>query len=143
MVMALFEKILSFLALSKFKVKKIVLKQEVAKLIVSFAKRAAPREFLAFLKGEIRNNTLFISGLLYQPYRASKGAASTLPTITPQQSFIGSVHSHPRGSSKPSKADIIFFNKTGGIHLIVGAPFSISTIKAYDYRGEEIPFIID
>jgi proteasome lid subunit RPN8/RPN11 len=51
---------------------------------------------------------------------------------------VGTVHSHPSPDNSPSSADIKFFSKFGGIHLIIAWPYKINTIKAYDNNGNLI-----
>ena len=56
------------------------------------------------------------------------------------RSVIGSVHSHPSGSKKPSREDLMSFGKRVGFHLIVGYPAeSINDIVCYDGYGNRLP----
>jgi proteasome lid subunit RPN8/RPN11 len=56
------------------------------------------------------------------------------------KSVIGSAHSHPSNSNKPSGEDIHSFPKFGKIHLIIALPFNMDDIKMFDVRGKEINF---
>jgi proteasome lid subunit RPN8/RPN11 len=52
--------------------------------------------------------------------------------------IVGTVHSHPSYSAKPSKADLQLFRKHGKIHIISAKPFDHSSWKAYNFIGENI-----
>ena len=51
---------------------------------------------------------------------------------------VGSVHSHPGRSNKPSKADLHSFPKFGSVHLIIAYPFNLESVQAFDVNGREI-----
>mgnify|MGYP001606496819 CR=1 FL=1 len=53
-------------------------------------------------------------------------------------SIIGSVHSHPSPSTRPSSADLGFFSRMGKVHLILGHPYRESSFSAYDSGGRKI-----
>jgi len=50
---------------------------------------------------------------------------------------VGTVHSHPSGSLRPSDADLRLFRGWGRRHLILGAPFDQGCWRAYDGNGAE------
>ena len=55
-------------------------------------------------------------------------------------SIIGSAHSHPSGSYRPSDQDLQFFSRYGVVHLIARYPYkSIDDVAAYDGGGQRIP----
>ena len=58
------------------------------------------------------------------------------PDIT--LSVVGVVHSHPSSNVNPSGADVQLFGKFGHTHIIVGAPFNLTSWKAYDGYGRRI-----
>lgn len=123
--------------LDKFRFKSIYIEQDVVENIMLLAKENHPKEFLAFLDGEIKNEKLIITGLLYQEYYASDSSAAPIFHF-PTNTFYGSVHSHPGYSNKPSSADRQFFRKIGIINMIICKPYSSDSIKFYNHEGEEI-----
>ena len=52
-------------------------------------------------------------------------------------SVVGTVHSHPSGALHPSDADLRLFRSWGRRHIILGAPFSKGSWRAYDGNGRE------
>jgi proteasome lid subunit RPN8/RPN11 len=50
----------------------------------------------------------------------------------------GSVHSHPTGILSPSDADLSFFPRTGGYHVIVGFPYDYQSWACFRADGTRI-----
>jgi proteasome lid subunit RPN8/RPN11 len=50
----------------------------------------------------------------------------------------GSVHSHPTGVLSPSDADLSFFPRTGGYHVIVGFPYDDQNWACFRANGTRI-----
>jgi proteasome lid subunit RPN8/RPN11 len=57
-------------------------------------------------------------------------------------SIVGTVHSHPSSSYRPSEADKMLFSKYGKIHIIIASPFSSVSWKAFDKKGEQTAMYI-
>jgi proteasome lid subunit RPN8/RPN11 len=133
-----FEKLFS---LDKFKFSKIKVKKEVILGMIEFARANYPKEFMALLGGEIRENSLIITKIIYQPFRKSKTSASIImnPNI---YHIFGSVHSHPSLINRPSKTDLMQFNKRGVAHFIINFPYQIKNILCYNNKGEVIDYEI-
>ncbi|WP_236689068.1 Mov34/MPN/PAD-1 family protein [Acidiplasma aeolicum] len=53
-------------------------------------------------------------------------------------SYVGSVHSHPSGNTRPSDADLHMFSNTGQIHIIVGYPYDLKNYSAYNRAGTPV-----
>jgi proteasome lid subunit RPN8/RPN11 len=123
--------------LDKFRFESISILAEVIENIILLAKENHPNEFVAFLDGKIEDKKLIITGLLYQEYNANENSAAPIFRF-PNQTFYGSVHSHPGNSNRPSNADRQFFRKIGIVNMIICKPYSYDTIKFYNHEGEEI-----
>jgi len=63
---------------------------------------------------------------------------SNLPMTT---SIIGTVHSHPGGSTRPSEADRHLFSKFGYVHAIIGEPYTPFKTAFYDKNGHRISVV--
>jgi proteasome lid subunit RPN8/RPN11 len=129
------------LGFDKYKYNKVIIKKDVLDNISDFAKNLAPKEFIALLSGEIKNNELYITQLVYKKFNSSYVSAGFDPEWMPDYGYIGTVHSHPR-KSKPSRRDLHTFNKQQGIHLIISKPYTINDIICYNSYGEPINFEI-
>lgn len=125
------------------KFSKIIIYQSVIDNIIDFAKSNYPKEFIALLSGEVKDSTLNINSLIYQPFSGSKRSSSMKINLPAFSKVVGSVHSHPSQNSTPSVADLQFFNKNGIIHLIIHYPYREVDISCYDLQGNIQPFSIN
>jgi len=57
-------------------------------------------------------------------------------------SIVGTVHSHPSYSPRPSNADLHLFQKHGKVHIIAAKPYTEDSWKAYSYNGEKVEMSI-
>jgi len=98
--------------------------------IIDFAIANHPREFVAVMEGKIDGDTARISRVLYQPFHSGHSQASVRIDLPMGLSMIGTVHSHPSGTNRPSGQDLLLFGKKGPVHAII----------CYPYRPEDISF---
>jgi proteasome lid subunit RPN8/RPN11 len=120
----------------------VVLERGVADDISEFARTAHPKEFVALLGGKIRDKTLVIDSMVYQPFQSSHNTSVMTSPKPSGANIVGSIHSHPSSNVTPSSADITFFNKRGAVHFIIGRPYADSNIACYDLYGNKIKFEI-
>ncbi|MFH1722062.1 MAG: Mov34/MPN/PAD-1 family protein [Candidatus Altiarchaeota archaeon] len=110
--------------------------------ILGVSSEIYPREFTAQLRaeGETITEVLVIPASTF-----GEGFATTRRDMIPfDKSIVGSVHSHPGGSFRPSQEDLRYFQKMGKIHLIVKNPYQgIEDIAAYDRNGERVELRIE
>jgi len=123
--------------LDKHYFNEILIESSVIEDIIDFAQANHPREFIAFFHGIINKDKLIINSLVYNEFNSDEGSATPIFHF-PDKSFYGSVHSHPSGNNKPSRADRLFFRKTGIVNAIINYPYNIKTIKFYDHEGVDI-----
>lgn len=117
--------------------------REVLNSVIYYSKQAYPNEFLAFFDGEIKNNVLYITSLLFVPGETCETGAVVHNEMVPMNTkYYGSVHSHPGPSAGPSDADLMTFSKNGYFHMIVCLPYSYETFKAYDRHGEPMDYSV-
>lgn len=122
-------------------VRRVDLQQSVLLDICEMAQSAHPKEMLAFLSATRGNKdgSITIDEIQLQAYVASEDSASfhtwNMPTVT---SIVGTVHSHPGGSKRPSDEDLHLFSKFGFIHAIIGEPYRPQDIRFYDKDGRRI-----
>lgn len=117
--------------------------REVLDSVIYYAKKAYPREFLAFFDGEVIDKILYITGLLFIPGETCETGAVVHTDLIPMTTkYWGSVHSHPGPSASPSDADLNTFSRNGYFHMIVCLPYSLETFKAYDRYGNPQEYTI-
>ena len=99
------------------------------------AKNLYPNEFIALLREEGG----VITEILLAPFSEYGPTFSSFQDfhLPPDPSIVGTFHSHPSPSNRPSRGDLQFFSRKGKIHLIAGIPFGIGDVKAYDNKGAE------
>ena len=115
------------------------IKRECLDLILECAKSNYPNEFGGLLRIDaLSKNTIVEVIVLPGTISGDSHAIFKLHMMPIDFSIVGTVHSHPSNTAKPSKEDLNFFNKYGKIHIIVASPFTHVSWKAYNYSGREI-----
>ena len=119
------------------------IKRDTLNFILESAKSTYPNEFGGFLRVDT-DDKYTIKEILILPGTISgdSHAIFKLHMLPIDFSIVGTVHSHPSYSNHPSDADILFFKKTGKVHIIVAIPFDTKSWRAYDFNGEEISLIV-
>jgi proteasome lid subunit RPN8/RPN11 len=125
---------------SLFKYYMILLSKTMVDFLKGAAKHTYPNEFI----GLLREKNGVISEILIIPNsQVGKGFAFLRDIMIPIVSdSIGSVHSHPSRNNKPSKQDLIFFQRKGKIHIIICTPYEDRDIAVYDKNGTQLDFKI-
>lgn len=111
--------------------------RKTLRMILEASRDIYPREFGAILRAEEG----VITELLLIPGTVSGNRHAIFHTymLPADFSVVGTVHSHPSGVYEPSKEDLHFFNSFGGIHIIVGHPYTEDSWAAWRYTGERVP----
>ncbi len=122
---------------------KYYIQKKVLDSALTGARNSFPKEFLALLSGEKKENNIIINKIYIPPlarYDLESASFSSL-NLPFNLNIIGSFHSHPT-TPTPSKADLIFFNKFGVIHFISSPPFNINSTKAFGNFGNGLSFYV-
>lgn len=123
--------------------KEVRVDREVLESVIYYSKKSYPNEFLAFLDGEIKDKILYITGLIFLPGERSESSAIIHTEMIPMNTkYMGSVHSHPGPSARPSDADLKTFSRNGYFHMIVCLPYSFETFKSYDRYGQPLDYSV-
>ncbi len=134
--------LLKFFMIDAFEFSEVFMQSDVVDNICEFAKHAHPKEFVAVIGGVVKDKKLIVNELFYQEFVSSTHSASFQSFLPPAVTGVGTVHSHPSSHTRPSSADINFFNKKGMVHFIIGYPYEKENIVGYDSQGNEIAFTI-
>jgi proteasome lid subunit RPN8/RPN11 len=100
-----------------------------------------PNEFVAALRAEkgVINELLMLPGTI----SGERSGILHLHMLPIDFSVVGSVHSHPGHSARPSDADLAFFSYFGSVHIITCLPFDRTSWRAYNLRGERIELKVE
>jgi len=122
--------------------RQITLTKDTRDGILSYCKMNHPNEGLLILKGKSKKGNVTIDGLVVPPFSESGPTFAGFPhSFLPfDLSYVGTVHSHPSGSAKPSVTDL--HNFFGLVSLIVKSPYEDDDIFAWDSNGDSIKLII-
>ncbi len=112
------------------------IRESTLRMLNEAAIETYPYEFLAALKAEEG----VITELVVLPGTIQGDSHGILHTnmLPIDYDVVGSVHSHPGHSNRPSDADIQFFSHFGGVHIITCLPFDETSWKAYNSNGKRV-----
>jgi proteasome lid subunit RPN8/RPN11 len=116
----------------------VVMARRVADGIITYAKSWHPHEGILILQGKIKKEEIILEGLIIPPFSLhgpyySGFSGYELPF---DLSYIGTAHSHPGGSNKPSREDLN--NYYGLVSIIISYPYEDNTIGAFDRNGKNM-----
>src|ERR687889_2260214 len=117
----------------------VVISRSAANGIISYSKALHPNEGILILQGKVTKERIIIEGLVIPPFASSGPYYSGFSNFSLpfDNSYIGSAHSHPGGSNRPSLEDLNrgFY---GAVSIIIAHPYEDRTIVAYDRSGNEL-----
>ena len=119
--------------------KQIVISRTAADGIISYSKTLHPNEAILILQGKTTREQVIIESLVIPPFALSGPYYSGYSNfhLPYDSSYIGSAHSHPGGSNKPSLQDLNrgFY---GAVSIIIAYPYEDRTMAAYDRDGNKL-----
>ena len=88
--------------------RKVSLKKDARDGIISYCKMKHPNEAVLILRGKSRKGNITIDGLIIPPFSYTDTTFAGFPNsfLPLDTSYVGIVHSHPKGSEKPSITDL-------------------------------------
>lgn len=117
----------------------VSIRRELLEFILENARYLHPRETVLLLRGKVKKNVILITDLLIPPLATyGHGFSSFPPTALPVDfSIMGTTHSHPSGSLKPSTKDL---NQAYGRILMIAAhPYeNEADVAVYDRNGNRL-----
>ena len=116
----------------------LTLQRHVADSIITYAKTCHPNEGILILQGQTKKSNIIVDGLVVPPFASHGPYYSGFPTyeLPFDLSYIGTAHSHPGGSNRPSLEDLNNFY--GFVSVIISYPYSESDIGAFDRNGNKV-----
>jgi len=118
--------------------RKIILNREIIDSIITYAKSWHPNEGILILQGKKEKDVIRITGLIIPPFSSHGPYYSGFPVyeLPFDLSYIGTIHSHPSGSNRPSLEDLNHF--FGLVSLIICYPYDVRNIGAFDRNGTKL-----
>jgi len=112
------------------------IRRELLEYLLELAREFYPNEFAGFLR---ERDGVFEEVLIApNPHFGSSSAFFDTWMLPYDESIKGTVHSHPGPSPWPSQADLNFFSKFGGVHMIIAYPFTEDSVRAYRNDGSRL-----
>ncbi len=127
----------------EYKIRKYIeLTRQVADGLITYSKTWHPNEGILILQGENKKDRVLINGLVIPPFSSHGPYYSGFPMneLPMDLSYIGTAHSHPSGSNRPSLEDLNHFY--GMISIIICHPYQYENIAAYDRDGNNLDIAI-
>jgi proteasome lid subunit RPN8/RPN11 len=107
--------------------------------IISYSKSFHPNEAILILQGKTTRDQIIIESLIIPPFASSGPYYSGFSNyhLPFDNSYVGTAHSHPGGSNRPSLEDLNrgFY---GAVSIIIAHPYDDRTIAAYDRDGNKL-----
>lgn len=118
---------------------------ETLSFVLSAARESHPDEYMGFLRAEdagrlgLDREGRVITDVLVIPGTQTNRSSARVSTINQPNTAgeVGSVHSHPSGTLRPSDADLETFAR-GEVHVILAAPYGWGDWQAFDSDGNEV-----
>jgi proteasome lid subunit RPN8/RPN11 len=123
--------------------KRVVLTRQAADGIITFAKTWHPNEAILILQGKKKGGDIMVEGLVIPPFSANGPFYSgfSLYDLPFDDSYVGTAHSHPGASNRPSLEDLNHF--FGYVSVIISFPYEDGTIGAWDRQGSKVEVAIE
>jgi proteasome lid subunit RPN8/RPN11 len=120
------------------KEKTVLLTRQAADGIITFSKTYHPNEAILILQGKKKGNEITIDGLVIPPFSSNGPFYSgfSLYDLPFDNSYIGTAHSHPGPSNRPSLEDLNHF--FGFVSVIIHFPYEYESIGAYERTGKSM-----
>lgn len=116
----------------------IEITRKAADGIITYSKAKHPNEAILVLQGDNNKERILIDRLVIPPFSMSGPYYSGFPVhdLPFDLSYLGTAHSHPGGSNKPSLEDLNHF--FGLVSLIISHPYEDETLGAFDRNGDKL-----
>jgi proteasome lid subunit RPN8/RPN11 len=119
--------------------RQVIISRSATDGIISYSKSLHPNEAILILQGKTSRERIIIEGLVIPPFALSGPYYSGYSNfyLPSDSSYVGSAHSHPGGSNKPSLADLNrgFY---GAVSIIISYPYEEGMLAAYDRNGNKL-----
>ena len=118
---------------------KVAIPGELLDSMLSFASMQHPREAILLLRGRVSRDEIILEEHLLPPFASTGRGFAQFPShmLPIDFSIVGTLHSHPSGSPRPSPTDLNHLY--GRIMVIIAHPYTRDRVAVYNKKGERIP----
>ncbi len=118
---------------------KAYIDRQALEAMLHLAREQHPHEVVLLLRGEISNDEVHISEFLFPPFATAGRSFAEFPLhmLPIDFTIVGTAHSHPSGSVRPSTQDLNNFYSR--VMIILAFPYREGDMAAYNSKGESIP----
>jgi proteasome lid subunit RPN8/RPN11 len=118
--------------------RQVVITRQAADGIITYSKTCHPNEGILILRGKSDKDKIVVDGLILPPFPLQGPYYSGFPTydLPFDLSYVGTAHSHPSGSNRPSLEDLN--NYYGSVSIIISYPYADNTLAAFDRDGNHM-----
>jgi proteasome lid subunit RPN8/RPN11 len=123
---------------------RLILKQSVVDSVLTYAQMAYPKEGILLLRGHVTPQDTVISDVVIPPRAVHGFGFANFPwhMLPMDRSILGTAHSHPSGSLRPSIQDLNHYY--GRIMIITVYPFhSHQDLGAFDRNGAIVNYDVE
>jgi len=115
---------------------------ELIDSLLSFARELHPRESILLLRGRREGDGIVVEEFLFPPFASTGRGFAEFPShmLPIDFSIVGTAHSHPSGSPRPSTTDLNHFYSR--IMMIVAYPYTRDHVAVFNKQGDELPLDI-
>ncbi len=124
---------------------KLVIPRDVLESCLLGATNTFPSEFLGLLAGFYQKEEAVVEKLYLAPLSQSNEDSVWFDSLNVPISagVVGTFHSHPNATARPSAQDLRLFSRYGRGHLIAaGPPFTARQTAAFDAHGRRIELVV-
>lgn len=122
--------------------KSITITKNVIDGIISYSKMHHPYEGILILEGKRKKGEIYINNLVIPPFSIHGPFYSgfLINELPFDLRYVGTAHSHPSGTSRPSIEDLNHFY--GLVSMIICYPYGEDNLHAYNSNGKEIEYFM-
>ena len=123
--------------------RRVVIESDTMNSIISYCMMQHPDEAVLIARGRSKDGTITVSSLVIPPFGAAPADTfggfphSFLPL---DQSYMGTIRSHPEGGDGPTPAVLHAF--FGLVSLIIKHPYEPADISAWDSGGRQLELTV-
>jgi proteasome lid subunit RPN8/RPN11 len=126
-------------ASDKKRQRQVIITRIAADGIISYSRGLHPNEAILILRGKSTREQITVDGLVVPPFALSGPYYSGFSDfhLPFDSSYVGTAHSHPSRSNRPSLEDLNsgFY---GTVSIIIAYPYEEDTMAAYDRDGNAL-----